>query len=644
MASGESILIVSHQKALCGVYEFGRAVADALAASRRYDFVFAECGGPDDYHAAVATHDPAAIIYNFHVTTLPWLKRGVIARHAGPHVGLIHEVTQEVADQFDTQLFDFAIAPDPTLLLRNPKVFKTGRLIARYENNRPPPSVPRIGSFGFGTPGKGFEALVARVQDEFNEAIIALNIPFATFADADGTNARAIAERCRQTIRKPGIVLEIDHKYMSSLEVLDFLARSSLNAFFYEAQGGRGVSSAVDNALAVGRPIAVTKSSMFRHVHHVRPPVTVDDQRLTDILARGFAPVAGLSREWSAENLVWDYERIISAVLATRAGTKRGFVGKVAGRLRATDAFQAVEEIGARVGRKLAPSARAVVETLESSPPGRRLRDAVQAHPRLKANLRSIRTRVARADAPATTGDWIPTTGDDSHLRISQRGQVERYLPVPRVQGLNRILDQPAFAIYQPAVDYLFRHMPEVMARKIPQANIQQAFVLDTVMRLVAGIERPELLSVGSYEDTAALALMLSGRRVDEIDPVLNYDLSTYMTKPSCKRGSYHAVFATSVIEHVADDERFLREIEELLAPGGVGVITCDFNDSYKPGDPLPAEDRRFYTQRDLRERMLRVLSRCALVDEPHWDCQAPDFSYGGCQYTFASFVFRKVR
>ena len=73
-------------------------------------------------------------------------------------------------------------------------------------------------------------------------------------------------------------------------------------------------------------------------------------------------------------------------------------------------------------------------------------------------------------------------------------------------------------------------------------------------------------------------------------------------------------------------------------------MITCDFNDSYRPGDPLPVEDRRFYTQRDLRERMLGVMPRCALVDDPHWNCEAPDFSYGGCQYTFASFVFRKVR
>jgi hypothetical protein len=644
MAGAETILFVSHKRALCGVYEFGRSVADALQASRKFHVVFAECGGADDYHAAVAAHDPGAIIYNYHANTVPWIRRGLIGRHRGPHLGLMHEFTQQDADQFDDSLFDAAIVADPSLLLRNPLVFKTGRLVPRYENRQSLPAVPRIGSFGFGTPGKRFEHLVARVQEEFDEAVIALNIPFATFADPDGASARAIAERCRSAITKPGIRLEIDHKYLSNVEVLDFLARNSLNAFFYEAQDGRGVSSTIDSALAVGRPIAVTRSSMFRHVHHVRPSIIVDNQRLTDIIGRGIAPIAGLVAEWTAENLVWDYERALTSVIASHAGKGRSVVGTVARRLRSTNAFQATEDVGMRVARRIAPTARSIVQVIETSPAGRTLRAAVRVHPRLRARLGSIRARVARANPTPATGDWIPKTGDDSHLQIASREPVQAYRPIARSAGFNRILDQGAFALYQPAVDYLFRHLPDVMARKIPEANIQQAFVLDTVMHFAAGIDRPALLSVGSYEDTAALAVMLGGIRVDEIDPVLNYDLTTYMSKPSCKRASYDVIFATSVIEHVADDEQFLRDIEALLAPGGVGVITCDFNDQYRPGDRLPVEDRRFYTQRDLRERMLGVMPRCTLVDEPRWDCEAPDFFYGGCRYTFASFVFRKSR
>ncbi len=85
-----------------------------------------------------------------------------------------------------------------------------------------------------------------------------------------------------------------------------------------------------------------------------------------------------------------------------------------------------------------------------------------------------------------------------------------------------------------------------------------------------------------------------------------------------------------------------MRQIGWLLAPGGAGVLTCDYNDAYTPGDAIPGEDYRFYTQRDFRERLLPQVPDCALVDSPQWDCGAPDFVYHGCRYTFATIVFRK--
>jgi hypothetical protein len=112
--------------------------------------------------------------------------------------------------------------------------------------------------------------------------------------------------------------------------------------------------------------------------------------------------------------------------------------------------------------------------------------------------------------------------------------------------------------------------------------------------------------------------------------------------QPSCKREGYDVVFSTSVIEHLLDDEQFARHIGGLLAPGGVAVLTCDFNVQYWPEDPIPNEDFRLYTCRDLVERLLPMLPGCTLVDEPDWECSEPDFLYAGCCYTFASLVFRK--
>jgi len=180
------------------------------------------------------------------------------------------------------------------------------------------------------------------------------------------------------------------------------------------------------------------------------------------------------------------------------------------------------------------------------------------------------------------------------------------------------------------------------MDRKIPEANVQQAFVFDTVKKLASRISKPRILCIGCFEDSTAESLERLGFRIDGIDPVLNYDLNGFFRKRSTVPFYYNIIFATSVIEHVQDDEVFLTQIASLLAPGGTAIITCDFNDQYHPGDPIPSEDFRMYTQKDFHERLLPLLKDCELVDKPQWHCTAPDFTYAGCRYTFASLVFRK--
>jgi hypothetical protein len=97
-------------------------------------------------------------------------------------------------------------------------------------------------------------------------------------------------------------------------------------------------------------------------------------------------------------------------------------------------------------------------------------------------------------------------------------------------------------------------------------------------------------------------------------------------------------------LEHVLEDERFVGQIADLLSAGGYGVLTCDYNDSYKVGDRIPAVDQRFYTQLDLYRRILPAMHKCTVVGTPQWDCSTPDFTYDGCQYTFATLTVRKGR
>ena len=63
----------------------------------------------------------------------------------------------------------------------------------------------------------------------------------------------------------------------------------------------------------------------------------------------------------------------------------------------------------------------------------------------------------------------------------------------------NRILDDAARGVYAPIIEVLFALAPEMMSRKIAEANVQQGFVLDTSLRIAGDMRAPRILCVGSH-------------------------------------------------------------------------------------------------------------------------------------------------
>lgn len=606
----KKILFVTHAKTQCGVYEFGEKIISVLKNSKRYEFIWIECTSLIELHKAIAINKPDCIIYNHQPAVFPWLNTKIVPKVrintivSIPilQIGIIHEISQDVADKatnyrkrflinaflrLRNSLFDYYIAPDPTLVLYNPILYKTGRLIPFYENNYPTPLIPTIGSFGFGYRGKGFEKIVQLVQQEFDEAIIRFNIPSGEFVDKDGTYARSIAESCSAMISKPGIQLIVSHDFLDNKALLDFLAQNTINVFLYEDKSDRGVSSVLDIAMAVGRPIAVSDSIMFRHVLDVEPSICITKSSLRAIIQNGFSPLQKHYNEWNAENMIWDYERILDAIFDKQQNfttPKMGFI-------------------------------------------------------------RTLQTKWHRfLSKPDNSFSWLRSSSKMTDDDLSVEKTIN-YNPVniPSSVSLNRILDNEARELYKPAIQFITKLVPKTISKKIPEANVQQAFVFDTVFRLSSNYTNPKLLCVGSNEDTASMSLMKIGYSVDEIDPVMNYTLQEYFTKPSTVKNSYDIVFSTSVIEHDPDDESFVKCIAELLTPGGLAVLTCDFKEGWTSKDPLPSCDFRFYTQDDFKNRLLPSMKNCTLIDEPQWDCPNPDFSLGGqYQYTFATLVIKK--
>lgn len=592
------ILFISHPQKNCGVHEFGRTISDALQSAQQFDFIYAECNNMADLQKAIQMHSPAAVIYNYHFSTLPWLTQKIIHtrykslnRHISiPQIGIMHEVTQAKADTANNKLFDYHIAPDPTLLLKNPIVFKTGRLIPEYINPFPAPDIPVIGSFGFATPNKGFEEIVEAVQNEFDIATIRFNIPAADFGDSDGSNAAELAKKCKQIIKKPGISLIVTYDFLGQKDILDFLAQNSINVFLYQDKANRGLSSTPDYALAVDRPIAVSDSTMFRHLHTVIPSIVYGQSTLKQIIENGITPLKKIKTDWNRITLVWEYERIVKEILR-------------------------------REEQKKYNKQKSFPYAIKNS---------------IKNFLGFQQNKFTWLRNTETVTEDILTV--DYH---------QSYMPVrlPESNAFNRILDNDARLLYSPAIKKLEELVPRTMAKKLREANVQQAFVFDTVYRLSANYKKPKILCVGCYEDTAAMSLKRLGFEIEEIDPVINYYLQEFYSKPTTLKNAYDIIFSTSVIEHDPDDESFIKCIEGLLAPQGIAIITCDYKDGWQPGEPKPDVDARFYTKNDLTTRLPSYIPQCSLIDEPQWECEHPDFNYlGKYQYTFATFVIEKTK
>jgi len=510
-----------------------------MQSDGQIDWRYVECDSMDEFIANTAIFNPDAVVLNYHPMTLAWVADPQLKTCGVPCFAVFHEACQISADAFDVDLFDYLLCPDPTLLPRNPLVVPVPRFIPypRPAAERLP-GVFTVGSFGFATPGKGFERLCGLVNTEFDVARIRINIPPHDIDTLISQAALdALLAECRNRVTKPGITLEITQDFMDEEALLDFLAENTINAFLYDNAESRGISSCIDYALASGRPIALSGSSMFRNLHRVSPSVSVEERGLREIAASGIAPLSHHIAQYApkASSAAWN---------------------------------------------------NAILEAVE-----------------LRNLCRSV----------------------------------------PDRRGFNKILDDRSRSAYVHSLEDLRLHAPDLLARKIERANIQQAFALDAAERLISRYSEPRILAVGSFEDTTVAVLRAKGFRLDEVDPNVNQmDLDTFFESDDAITQSYDVVLCVSVLEHVEIDDMFVRTIANLLAPGGVAIFTVDFSNLYPLTGRKPAADQRLYTTYDIRDRLMSVLPDCGLLDFPSWDDGVDEFTFDGCEYSFASWVFRK--
>lgn len=212
-------------------------------------------------------------------------------------------------------VFDGFIALDPSAP-RTPAIFPFPRPL-EGEPRRiayTAREVPVIGSFGFGTPGKGFELLVEAVNREFDEAVVRINVPTGTYTsstdDYHGQDyPKYIADLCRR-IAKPGIEVRFTHDYMSPEALVDWCAQNDLNCFMYTRRQS-GLSATTDQAVMSGRPLLTSSNDTFRHIHQYIPPYPVTGLR--EAIETTMPSVHKLQHDWSRSAFNSTFQQMLAA-------------------------------------------------------------------------------------------------------------------------------------------------------------------------------------------------------------------------------------------------------------------------------------------------------------------------------------------
>jgi hypothetical protein len=178
--------------------------------------------------------------------------------------------------------------------------------------------VTSIGTFGFGFKNKQLPKIAELVCQQFENAKLKINVPFAMFGDNEGNSAKTEINKVKEVILRTNknIELIVNHKFLNHNELLNFLHKNDINIFLYgNEENQHGLSSSIDYALSVKKPIGVSSSSMYKHINSIKPSINLENTSIKEIIKNGFDPLEEIYNLNSNKNLLEKYEFIIKKLL-----------------------------------------------------------------------------------------------------------------------------------------------------------------------------------------------------------------------------------------------------------------------------------------------------------------------------------------
>ena len=297
----------------CGVYQYGKRLFDILKLTAGFEWSWHEVNSLPQYCHIVQENPSCQIVFhNYHQVIMPWLTTATLSKQK-LNIGIDHD-RQEIV-KFDVLFLQAPHLPDDSSAhvysLPRPLLEKESKKETKEQNTE---SVPVIGSFGLGYGLKGFEHVIDRVNKEFDDAVIRFHMPVAHYAGAN--EAPTYMAKLQRIPRKPGIKLIITTHFMTEDELLEWLNGNSINMFLYapNRHSKPGLcASVLDYALAVNKPLLVSRCSMFQHLlsQQCGDKICIDRTSIKEALTLGTQHLAEIRTLWSPENLRAKVEQVI---------------------------------------------------------------------------------------------------------------------------------------------------------------------------------------------------------------------------------------------------------------------------------------------------------------------------------------------
>lgn len=318
-------IFVNTRKTNCSIYSSGLMIFESLRFSQTYRLDYVEINQIDVdklykglIESSTARLDPYYdfYIFNYHHTTMRDVENINSANFdnlPGKKICIILEMNRNDPFPYMNPVgFTDLLVVDPTMEYPDSRVHAFPRPILNFRPIKKfdrVPDIPVIGSFGYATPNKGFEFIVAAASMEFEQAHIRINIPHSTYADPmfGDSIKNYIKEECKK-YQRSGISVEFTQHYFSDNELVDWCAENTINCFFY-MRNSPGLAAATDQAIESGSALAVSENTTFRHIHnYIKPYPQIS---LSEAILTSSTGIEKMRQDWCTEKCVSKLQEIL---------------------------------------------------------------------------------------------------------------------------------------------------------------------------------------------------------------------------------------------------------------------------------------------------------------------------------------------